>query len=301
MKILILGATGVAGGSVLPRLLSAGHDVLAHARSASRAGQLLQLGARPVLGDSFDPACLREWMCGADAVIDLRVQVPDARRALLPWGWQRYARLRGAECGKVVDAAIATGVPRVVRDTVTMTYADGGDRWLDERQPTHAGGHLAANLTAEAHLARLTAAGGQGVAVRFGGFYGPSDEFSQETMAAARRGRSLALGDPAGYTSAVHTDDIGSALLVGLSAPGGVYNAVDDEPMTRAALSKLMAEAVGRAGLKAYPAWLAATASSPIRALTRSQRVSNRLLKSLGWQPTVPTRRTGWPQAFEAP
>ncbi len=298
MKVLILGATGVAGRSAVPLLLSAGHDVVAHVRRPAARRSVEKIGGAAVEGDSFDAAELRAWMTGCDAVIDLRVSIPGSNRAAWPGAWREYARLRGHECGRVVDAALDAGVSRVVRDTVTMTYAGAGDRWIDEDHATRARGALAANLAAEGHLARLTAAGGTGVAVRFGGFYGPDDEFSRELIAATRKGRAPIVGDPDGYTSAVHTDDIGSALLVALSAPAGVYNAVDDEPMTRATLLEVLARSSGRERVKAYPAWAARFASSPVRALTRSQRVSNGRLKALGWQPTVGSRRTGWPDAF---
>ncbi|MCL4293983.1 MAG: NAD(P)-dependent oxidoreductase [Acidimicrobiia bacterium] len=298
MKVLVLGATGVAGRSTLPRLTAAGHDVVAHVRRPAARRAVETIGAQVVEGDSFDPGHLRAWMRGCDAVIDLRVSIPDTNRAAWPGAWREYARLRGHGCGRVVDAALDAGVTRVVRDTVTMTYAGAGDRWIDEDHATRASGALAANLVAEGHLARLTAAGGTGVAVRFGGFYGPDDEFSRDLIAATRKGRAPIIGDPDGYTSAVHTGDIGSALLVALSAPAGVYNAVDDEPLTRAALLEVLARSSGRERVKAYPSWAARLASSPVRALTRSQRVSNGRLKAVGWQPTVASRRTGWPDAF---
>lgn len=298
MKVFVLGATGTAGRSTLPVLLAAGHDVYAHARSEAGRQWISTMQATPAVGDSSDPARLRTWLKGCDAVIDLRVSVPDAAHAPFPWAWREYARLRGRECGTVVDAALDTGVHRVVRDTVTMTYDDGGDTWLDESHPTRASGALAANLTAEHHLARFTAAGGSGVVIRFGGFYGPHDEFSKEVIAAALKGRSLVLGPAAGWTSATHTADLGSALAGALTAPAGVYNAVDDEPLTRRELHQLLASAAGRP-VHPYPAWTSRLASGPVRSLARSHRVSNAKLRTLGWRPSVPSRRQGWLDAFE--
>lgn len=297
MKIFVLGATGTAGRSTLPLLLADGHEVRAHARSDAGRRWIATLGATPVEGDSFDPGLLRTWLRGCEAVIDLRVSVPDAARAALPWAWHEYARLRGAECGVVVDAALDADVSRVVRDTVTMTYDDGSDTWLDESYPTRASGALAANLTAEQHLARFSAAGGSGVVIRFGGFYGPDDEFSNDVIAAARKGRSLVLGPAAGWTSAIHTDDVGPALAAALTAPAGIYNAVDDEPLTRRDLLDLLSDAAGRT-VSPYPSWTARLAPSPVRSLSRSHRVSNARLRTLGWRPTVPSRRQGWPEAF---
>ena len=299
MKILVLGASGVAGRSVVPHLLASGHDVAAQARTAVRLRPLADAGATPVPADASDPQVLRQLLRGRDAVYDLRVSIPPTARAAIPGSWRQYAWLRGTGCGLVVDAALEVGVPRVIRDTVTMVYASGGDSWLDENHPARAHGSLAANLAAERHLARLTSGGGQGVAIRFGGFYGPGDNFSRIVIAAARNGRALFTGAADGWTSATHTTDVGTALAAALTLPAGIYNAVDDEPLTRRDLLDIIAHAAGRP-LHTFPRWSAWFASSPVRSLSRSHRVSNARLRSLGWAPAVPSRRQGWPDTFAA-
>src|SRR5690606_20986103 len=140
----------------------AGHETQAHVRSVEQAARVAATGAVPVMGDATDPARLQRLLAGCDAVIDLRVSIPRASRAALPWTWREYDRLRDRACEQVVDAAMSVGVPRVVRDTATMVYRDGGDAWLDEASPVAATGSLGANLAAERHLARLTRAGGVG-------------------------------------------------------------------------------------------------------------------------------------------
>ncbi|HXV93109.1 MAG TPA: NAD(P)-dependent oxidoreductase [Pseudonocardia sp.] len=299
MRILVLGATGVAGRSLLPPLLDAGHDVRAHVRSAGNEPMIRGLGARPLHGDPEDRATLTGWLSGCDAAVDLRVAIPPPSRAALPAAWRRYRHLRDTATGLLVDAAVDAGVPRLVHDTVTMVYADGGDAVIEEDHPVDAPGALAANLAAERHLGRFSQSGGTGVALRFGAFYGPSDEFSRSLVRAARAGRALVVGPPQGWTSAIHTDDVGPALLAALSAPPGVYNVVDDEPLRRSELLEILASAAGRPGLRRYPEWTTRLAAAPVRALARSHRVSARLFtETTGWRPRVPGRRAGWPQVF---
>lgn len=297
MRVIILGASGVAGRSLVPHLLSLGHDVTVQARTMARLQMLVDAGGTPFPGDASDPQTLRTMLQGHDAVYDLRVSVPKTSRAALPGSWRRYAELRGRGSGQVVDAALDVGVPRVIRDTVTMVYAPGGNTWIDESHPVRAHGSLAANLVAERQLARLTSAGGEGVAVRFGGFYGADDPFSRDVIAMAMTGRSLLTGAPTGWTSAIHTMDVGTALASVLNAPAGIYNAVDDDPLTRRELLGVLADASGRA-LRSMPRWTAWLASTPVRSLSRSHRVSNARLRSLGWRPLVASRRDGWPAAF---
>lgn len=298
MNILVLGATGTAGRSAVPLFASAGHTVRAHVRSDGGAAAMAAMGAEPVRGDLEDDHWLRRLVKGSDAVVDLRVAIPSTSRAALPWAWRDYVRLRDRETRRLVDAALHVGAPRIVHDTVSMVYADGGDAELDEESPVYAPGALAANLAAERHLARFTESGGVGVAIRFGTFYGPHDEFSRDLMRYARRGLALLFGRPEAWTSAIHTDDLGPALLVALTAPAGVYNVVDDEPLRRGDLIAILADAAGVKRLRTIPTWMSAMAGAPARALARSQRVRARRFAALGWRPTVPSRRQGWPEAF---
>jgi nucleoside-diphosphate-sugar epimerase len=283
----------------VPLLRQAGHEVAGHARSAERARRVEALGAVPVQGDTDDPDTLARLVTGHDAVLDLRVAVPPASRAALPGAWREYVRLRDDAAGTLVDAALRAGVPRVVHDTVTMVYADGGNAVLDEDSPVDAPGPLASNLATERHLARFTSAGGVGVVLRCGQFYGPDDEFSRQVMASARRGVVPVLGAPEAWHSAVHVDDVGHALVHALQVPAGVYDVVD-RPVRRAELLRILADAAGVRRVRGLPRWSTVVAGAPVRALARSQRVSSARFEALGWRPTVPDRREGWVRAFAA-
>lgn len=190
MDVIVVGATGVAGRSTLRALTAAGHRTWALARGDAKADLVRTLGATPVQGEPEDDRTLRQWCRGKDAVVDLRVRIPGGTRAALPWAWREYRRLRGPEAGRLAAAARDAGVPVLVRDTVTMVYADGGEAVLTEDAPVDAPGTLAANLAAERHTAAFTAAGGTGVVLRFGQFYGPEDVLSRDLLpgpAEARR------------------------------------------------------------------------------------------------------------------
>lgn len=302
MKILLLGGTGVAGRSTLPRLLTAGHHVTAHARSEAAAGHLAEVGADVARFDSTDPAALRTAMRGQQAVVDHRVAIPSTARAALPGAWRTFRRLRDQATGELVDAMLDAGVDRLVRDLVTFVYADGGDGLLEEGSPVSASGAMAANLAAERHVTRITAAGGAGLTLRCGLFYGPDDAMSTETVRLSRRGLALIVGPGQAWHSALHTDDIGPAVLAALTAPPGTYNVVDDEPLRRADLISLLAAAAGRQQLRRPPRFTVALGGAPARAQARSHRVSAAHFRNVtGWRPGVPTRRMGWPAVFQRP
>jgi len=300
VRVVVLGATGTAGRGLVPLLLGAGHAVLAPVRSDAAEAVARSVGAATARGDADDPATLARWLGDADVAVDLRVAVPAGKRALRPGGWRDYTDLRDRATGRLVDAAIATGTRRVVRDTITMVYADGGERLLVESAAVEAPGAMRANLDAEAHVARLTAAGGEGVALRLAPFYGPHDSASSDLLARARRGQALVLAPAAAWTSALHTDDVGPALAVAVMAPAvtGVWNVSDDDPLRAAELVEVLAGAVGRDGLRTPPRALLRLAPAPVRALGRSQRVTSAAFRTAtGWRPGVPSRRQGWPAA----
>lgn len=297
---MLLGGTGVAGRSTLPRLLSAGHAVTVHARSEAAAGRLANAGGSVARFDADDPEQLRRALRGRDAVIDHRVSLPTTSRAVVPGAWPAFRHLRDRATALLVDAMTDVGVERLVRDVVTFVYADGGDDWLDEAAPVAASGPMAANLAAEGHVHRLTGAGGAGVVLRCGLFYGPDDRMSREMVHLARRGLTILLGPGPAWHAALHTSDIGPAVIAALDAPPGTYNVVDDEPMHRSDLVALLAACAGRPRLHRPPAFVAALAGSAGRVQARSQRVSNqRFREATGWEPSITTRRSGWPAAFD--
>jgi uncharacterized protein YbjT (DUF2867 family) len=67
MTVTVLGATGKTGGTVAERLLAAGVNVKAVARSADKLAALQKKGAQPISADVTDAAALTEALRGSDA------------------------------------------------------------------------------------------------------------------------------------------------------------------------------------------------------------------------------------------
>jgi uncharacterized protein YbjT (DUF2867 family) len=66
-KILVLGATGGTGRSIVSQALARRYDVTLLARSAEKVGDLN--GAQPFIGDARDEATLRRALKGREAVV----------------------------------------------------------------------------------------------------------------------------------------------------------------------------------------------------------------------------------------
>ena len=73
----------------------------------------------------------------------------------------------------------------------------------------------------------------------------------------------MAAGSPTGYLSAIHTDDVASAVVAAIDAPTGIYNVGDDEPLTKCDYVDAFASAFGLPRLHMIPTWAARLAGGP--------------------------------------
>jgi nucleoside-diphosphate-sugar epimerase len=298
MNVFLTGGTGVIGRPTVARLIDAGHTVRAVARRDAAAQQLRTVGAEPVAVDLFDPAAVRDAVVGSQAILHLATNVPPYPKMGRPKHWEMHNRLRTEATRNLVDAARQSGVARLVKESVTFVYADGGGTWLEESAPLIAQlGMIAPTIDGEQIALELAEGDAATVVLRFGLFYGGAgNRGTDEMLKLAKSGRSLVAGRPGAFMSSIHADDAAAAVVAALDAPTGIYNAVDDEPLTRRAALDIFASAFGTKKLHLNPTWaIKLVAGSAAEALTASQRVSNRKLgETTGWSPTFPSMREGW-------
>lgn len=292
------GGTGAIGSHAVPALIAAGHSVTALARSPHKAATLAEAGATPARVSLFDRESLTEVLAGHDAVINLASAIPATRAFMRRRAWRANDHVRIDGSAAIVDAATAAGVGRVVQESVSMLYADHGSEWIDEDEPTDVYPMARGNLAAEANANRFNGAGGIGVVLRFGWFYGPRAKHSEEFLALARRHICISMGRPTTYVSSIYMSDAGEAVVAALVAPAGTYNVVDDEPLTKRGYADALAAAAGKTAWLRVPGRAALVLGSRSTSLTRSLRVSNTRFKAVTeWTPRYPSAREGWPAA----
>jgi nucleoside-diphosphate-sugar epimerase len=301
--VFVVGATGVLGRGTVARLLEAGHDVRALARNDARAKEIAAMGAAPVVADVYDRDAMTIAVAGADTLVHIATRIPPATRMRSASAWAENTRLRVEGTKVLVDAALAAGVRRVVAESITFVYADGGSEWLDEHAPVAATPGLQPVIVLENEVARFTASGDgrAGIALRFGSFYGPDARSTDEYLALARTHLAPVLGPAGGYVSSIHTDDAANAIVASLAVPAGIYNVVDDVPLTRREYADAFATAFGLRRLRLMPQPIVRlVGGGAVEALVRSQRVSNTALKSNGWAPATPSAVDGWAEVAAA-
>ncbi|MEY2422618.1 MAG: hypothetical protein QOI95_2685 [Acidimicrobiaceae bacterium] len=295
MKVFVTGATGAIGRFVVPDLVRGGHDVTALARSDEKAAQVEQQGARAARVSLFDEGALTEAFAGHDAVCNLATAIPPLTKSASLKNWSENDRIRRDGSTAVVNASLAAGVGRVIQESITFMYPDRGSEWIDESVPFDAPPLGQSVEVAEQNNARFTREGGIGVVLRFGLFYGPGSDHTEQFLSAARRHVGPVAGPPRAYQSSIHLADAASAVTAALGLPAGTYNVTDDEPLTKKAYARAIGAAIGKRPWAAVPGRLIRLGGKKSEFMNRSQRVSNAAIKAASdWAPQYPSAREGW-------
>ena len=296
MKVFVAGATGVLGRATVPRLIAAGHEVRGHARSPEKAAQLRAQGAEPVEADLFDPASVRAAADGCEGVVHMATHIPSMTKMARSSAWEENDRLRAEGTPILVAAAIDAGATVFVKEGVCFSYADGGDRWLDEDAPVDAGLQMRSGMLAEEAAVGFAdeATGRRGVALRFGLFYSHDTSATADSLRLATLGQAPMVGPSEAYQPSIHVDDAGAAIVAALHAPTGIYNVADD-PITKGEWTAAFRDAFGiKRKLRPTPKVVMKVGGEKMAPLAASRRVSSqRFREATGWAPTYPDATVG--------
>jgi len=299
MRVLVVGATGAIGRRAVPLLLAHGCEVTAAGRSPERLTALARAGARTVALDLLDRVRVHEAVAGHDAVVNLATRIPPGVRGFLPGAWRATARLRREGAAILAAAATATGVGRLVQESLALAYPDSGADWITEDTPLAPARYDRTVLDAERAVDRFSAGGGVGVVLRFAMLYGPGDGFTRDLIASARRGWMPILGARDAYVSLVTHHDAAAAVVAALQLPAGAYNVADDQPMRRGELALALGALLRRRAPRLLPEWLRWLGGSYGETIGRSLRISNATLRrASAWAPRARSARDGLREAL---
>jgi nucleoside-diphosphate-sugar epimerase len=284
--VAILGATGVYGRHLLPRLVARGHSVRALVRRPEAAAIAASCGADVRAADVFDGASLRAGLAGCDVAINLATALPRPDGGTGDFAQNDRVRREGTPIW--VRACREAGVPRVIQQSIAMVNAGTGGGWSDEDTVTPPGGDGIAALAIAAALDMEEAVRGSGLdwlVLRGGLFYGPGTGFDDDWFARARAGKLRFPGDGGDWVSLVHIGDMAAATVA----------AVERWPSHRPLIVADDCPVQWR-DLFAYVAAVAGTAAPQAggRMGFPSFRVRNlRAREALGWVPRYADYRAG--------
>jgi nucleoside-diphosphate-sugar epimerase len=295
VRVFVTGATGVLGRFAVRALLGDGHEVTGLARAADKARALEAEGARPVAVHLFDVDALTEALRGHDAVCNLATRIPVGMAGMRPGAWRVNDRLRIEGSRVVVAAAQAAGVRRLVQESMSLLYTDGGDDWINEISPLSVTRALEPAAVAEVNATGFASSAREAVVLRFGTLVG-DDATTRWLVGRARAGRPIGLGAADDWSHLVHPKDAGSAVAAALHAPGGFYN-VGADPVRRGDMLSVIADLVDRTSVGFMPRILVKMAGERLEPLTRSHRISSTKLHDMtGWKPGYPVFQSEWLQ-----
>ena len=252
MLVFVAGASGAIGEPLIAELLRQGHSVVGMTTSEARAKFLEGQGATAAIVDAFDAAAVEAALrrSKAEAVIDELTSLPKDQSEMPKYAaGDRKLRVEGG--GNLLRAAIATGVRRYLQQSSGFFLKATEGTLADESSPldVNASPGVAASARTYQELeARLFSSNAiEGVALRYGFFYGPKTWYYSGGSAADRvmRGHDPVVGQGQGVSSFVHIHDAAIATVAALTAEAGVYNLVDDDPSPQAVWLPAFAKFLG--------------------------------------------------------
>jgi nucleoside-diphosphate-sugar epimerase len=220
--------------------------------SETRAKNLEGQGAEAVIVDAFDAPAVEAALrrSKAEVVIDELTSLPKAQSDMPKYAaGDRKLRIEGG--GNLFRAAHASGVRRYLQQSSGFFLKAAAGTLADESSPldVNASPSVAASARTYTELeARLFSSNAiEGVALRYGFFYGPKTWYYPGEAAAdmVMRQRNAVVGKGQGVSSFVHIHDAAVATVALLAAQPGVYNLVDDDPSPQTVWLPAFAKFVG--------------------------------------------------------
>lgn len=249
MKVLVTGASGPIGSTLLPVLASAGHTVVRMVRRPTSAGDEL----------TWDPAqpLPPERLAGFDAVVHLAGESIVGR-----WTAAKKQRIRESRVVGTANLsqAIALSSPRpavLISASAIGYYGDRGSEPLDEASPP--GKTFLAGVVREWEAATLPAAnaGVRVVNLRFGIVLSAKGGALASMLTPFRMGLGGRVGSGSQYWSWVSIDDVVFAVLHAMQHPdlAGAANVVAPSAVTNLEFTRVLAGVLHRPALLPMPAF----------------------------------------------
>jgi 2-alkyl-3-oxoalkanoate reductase len=309
MKVFVAGATGAIGRQLLPMLVEQGHEITGMTRTPAKQDLVRELGARPVVADALDPEAVARAVAEAEPeVVIHQLTAIDAGRLTrsIDKAFVLTNRLRTEGTDHLLAAAKAAGTRRFIAQSfAAWPYKRVGGPVKTEEDPLDESPPKPVRETVGGirYLERaVTQADGiEGIALRYGWFYGPGTSLAVnpdgEQVAMMRKRRLPVVGSGAGIWSLIHIEDAASATAAALErGESGVYNIADDDPVRVSVFLPELAKAIGAEPPRHVPRWVGrlVAGEAAVIMMTEIRGASNEKAKrELGWEPAYPSWRMG--------
>jgi nucleoside-diphosphate-sugar epimerase len=294
MRILIAGASGAIGRQLVPKLVANGHEVTGTTTTRSKERMLRRMGAAPYVVDILDAE--------PDVIVHEATALTSVDMRHFDRSFAMTNRLRTEGTDHLLAAGRAVGIRRFVAQSFAgWPFERSGSLVKTEDDPMDPDPiePMRTTIAALRHLeaAVLGAEWTEGIALRYGGLYGPGtslDARGGDLTEMIRKRLFPIIGDGAGMISFVHVADAADATVAAVEhGERGVYQVVDDEPAPLREWLPVVADALGAKPPLRIPRWLGRLVGGEmvVTMATEARGASNeRAKRVLGWSP----RHTTW-------
>lgn len=234
----IAGASGAIGQPLINFLIQEGHEVYGITQSQEHAHIIVEKGAIPLVLNVLERDAVFSNIAKIrpDIVIDMLTRLPkEYTPAAMKDAAEMDAKIRYEGGANLQAAAQTHGVRRYILQSSGFWY-EPGFGLADENTPfafnatpgIASGSHLYAEIESRV----LKSSQIEGVALRFGFFYGPGTWFhSNGNMAEqVKKQQFPIIGDGKGMWNFIHIQDAAKAIVSATRCSPGVYNIVNDHP-----------------------------------------------------------------------
>jgi nucleoside-diphosphate-sugar epimerase len=234
MKVFVAGATGAIGQPLITELIAEGHTVTGMTHSEAGARRLRAAGVDVAIANALNGDAVEGVLRAshAEVVIDELTAIPRFPSELSAHAHiDQKLRIEGGN--NLHRAALACGVRRYIQQSSGFLL-DAKEALADESSPLalNASPGIAKYAQMYAYLEqRALESSIEGVALRYGFFYGPNTWYNPDGGAGDEIRKQLFPVIEGGKAkwSFVHIEDAARATVAALTAEPGTYVVVDDD------------------------------------------------------------------------
>jgi nucleoside-diphosphate-sugar epimerase len=300
MKALILGGTGLLGSSLVPKLLTRGHEVSVLSRNPAALSKLETQGVKGVLGDLLEPEAFISSLTPHDVVVLIAMPLEFGRMS------RKRLELIRERTTKFVCTALDIGrkLECPIIFTLGTSYRTGPGEVADETWPIERFGITKVGIEAE-HLIREAVADGHPIIQMIPGqIYGPGGMFL-EMYSRLKSGKFGIVGKGDNHVPRIHVEDCAEAFALAIDKMpvNESFIVADDTPCTVREFTEFMAACAGMSKPRTIPKILARIVMGKLLLETMEMDciVSNDKMKQvLGIELKYPSYREGLPAAIRA-